>query len=47
MPTLKEKLIALSIQQGHYGLLSVDDVITMIELRDEKIKELEEALLDG
>ena len=45
MPKLEDKLIALSKQQGHYGLLEVRDVTTMLELRDDKIKELEKLLV--
>lgn len=44
MTTLKEKLEALSVRQGHYGLLEIRDVLTMLELRDEKIKEMREIL---
>lgn len=41
---LKQSLLALSAQQGHYGSVRVDDVVTIIELRDEKIEALEKQL---
>ena len=37
---LKKKLEALSIQEGHYGTLDISDVVTMIELRENRIAEL-------
>ena len=40
----KEKLLkslqALSIQQGHPGTIDMESVVQMLELRDEKIKDL-------
>lgn len=36
----RKSLLALSNQQGHYGSVNVDDVLTIIELRDEKIGNL-------
>jgi len=41
---LRKSLLALSNQQGHYGTINVDDVVTIIELRDEKLKGLAEEL---
>ena len=38
---LEKRLQALSIQQGHLGTLDVRDVVTMLELRDEKIEHLQ------
>ena len=36
----RKSLLALSERQGHYGCIDVNDVLTIMELRDEKIKEL-------
>lgn len=36
----RKSLRTLSIQQGHCGLIDVEDVLTIMELRDEKIRDL-------
>lgn len=40
----RQSLYALSRQQGHPGLLEINDVLAIIELRDERIKSLESLL---
>jgi len=37
---LTKRLAALSLQQGHIGLISVEDAVTMVELKDEEIAQL-------
>lgn len=39
---LKRNLYALSSQEGNYGLLSIDSVLVMLEVRDERIRDLSE-----
>lgn len=44
MKEQEESLLSLSRQQGHYGTIDVADVLTIMGLRDERIKALTEQL---
>ena len=44
---LRLSLQALSRQQGHQGTIEVDDVVTIVELREDRIRSLLQQLSDA
>lgn len=44
--SLRRKLQSLSLQEGHYGTIDVDDVVTIVELRENRIAHLLDRIAD-